>query len=231
MHNLLDYYFINENISLFQQIDYSHIGYIVPVAMGAILVKLLINERVAIITSMIFAVCGSIIFNEGVTGRFNFAIGIYFLFGCLAGLLFLGEHNLRSKILQAGLFISFMNVLVITAIMLIRNGTYSNLEIGSYFIMACVSGLVSSVLAIGFMPFFEAGFGILSTMKLIELSNPNHPLLRKILTETPGTYHHSVMVANLSESACEAIGANGLLARVGAYYHDIGKTKTTAVFY
>src|SRR5699024_8820252 len=54
--------------------------------------------------------------------------------------------------------------------------------------------------------------------------NPNHPLLRKLLTEAPGTYHHSIMVANLSETACESIGANGLLARVGAYYHDMGKT-------
>ncbi|HVH96624.1 MAG TPA: HDIG domain-containing protein, partial [Bacillus sp. (in: firmicutes)] len=79
-------------------------------------------------------------------------------------------------------------------------------------------------LTIGLLPFFEAGFGILSSMSLIELSNPNHPLLKKILTEAPGTYHHSIMVANLAESACEAIGANGLLARVGCYYHDIGKT-------
>jgi cyclic-di-AMP phosphodiesterase PgpH len=70
----------------------------------------------------------------------------------------------------------------------------------------------------------------LSSMKLIELSNPNHPLLRKILTESPGTYHHSLMVANLSEGACEAIGANGLLARVAAYYHDIGKTKRPRYF-
>ncbi|WP_413465959.1 HD family phosphohydrolase [Metabacillus litoralis] len=217
-------------LSLFQKIDYTHIGYIVPIAMGVMLIKLLINERLAILTSMIFAVCGSVIFNEGITGSFNFAIGVYYLFGCLAGVLFLGEHNLRSKILQAGLFVGGINVIVLTAIMLIRNGSYSNVEISSYFVMACVSGLVSSVLTIGFMPFFETGFGILSTMKLIELSNPNHPLLRKILTETPGTYHHSVMVANLSESACEAIGANGLLARVGAYYHDIGKTKRPQYF-
>ncbi|TXC89988.1 HD family phosphohydrolase [Metabacillus litoralis] len=217
-------------VSLFQKIDYTHIGYIVPVAMGVMLIKLLINERLAILTSMIFAVCGSVIFNEGITGSFNFSIGVYYLFGCLAGVLFLGEHNLRSKILQAGLFVGGINVIVLTAIMLIRNGSYSNVEISSYFVMACVSGLVSSVLTIGFMPFFETGFGILSTMKLIELSNPNHPLLRKILTETPGTYHHSVMVANLSESACEAIGANGLLARVAAYYHDIGKTKRPQYF-
>lgn len=217
-------------VSLFQKMDYTHIGYLVPVAMGAMLVKLLLNERLAILTCMIFAICGSVIFNEGVTGSFNFSVGVYFLFGCLAGVLFLGDHNLRSKILQAGLFVAGTNVLALTSIMLIRNGGYSNIEIGSYFIMACVSGLVSSVLTIGFMPFFETGFGILSTMKLIELSNPNHPLLRKILTETPGTYHHSVMVANLSESACEAIGADGLLARVGAYYHDIGKTKRPQYF-
>lgn len=65
---------------------------------------------------------------------------------------------------------------------------------------------------------------MLTDIKLLALSSPNHPLLKKILTEAPGTYHHSIMVANLSETACEAVGANGLLARVGAYYHDIGKT-------
>ncbi|MGG3889298.1 HD family phosphohydrolase [Metabacillus fastidiosus] len=217
-------------VSLFQKIDYTYIGYVVPIAMGPMLIKLLINERLAILTSMILAVTGSIIFNEGVTGTFNFQIGIYYLFGCLGGILFLGEQNLRSKILQAGLFVALINLIIINAVMLITNGTYSNIETGSYFIMASVSGLVSSVLTIGFMPFFETGFGILSAMKLIEYSSPNHPLLRKILTETPGTYHHSVMVANLSESACEAIGANGLLARVGAYYHDIGKTKRPRYF-
>lgn len=217
-------------ISLFQQIDYSEIGYIVPIAMGALLVKLLINEKVAIISSMIFAVCGSIIFNEGVTGTLNFSIGIYFLFASLAGVLFLSQHNRRSKILQAGLFISLINIALILSIMLLKNGNYSSLEFGSNVIMAVASGIIAAVLTIGLLPFFEAGFGILSTMKLIELSNPNHPLLRKILTEAPGTYHHSVMVANLSESACEAIGANGLLARVSSYYHDIGKTKRPHFF-
>lgn len=217
-------------ISLFQEMDYSHIGFIVPVSMGVMLIKLLINPRLAFVTSLIFAICGSLIFNEDVTSTFNFIVGLYYLFGCLAAILFLGEHNVRAKILQAGLFVSLVNVFVVTSVTLIQNGSTSNLEIGSYFVMAAVSGVVSSVLAIGFLPFFESGFGILSTMKLIELSNPNHPLLRKILTEAPGTYHHSVMVANLAESACEAIGANGLLARVGSYYHDIGKTKRPHYF-
>ncbi|MCA9725368.1 MAG: HDIG domain-containing protein, partial [Kurthia sp.] len=70
----------------------------------------------------------------------------------------------------------------------------------------------------------------ISSFRLIELSNPNHPLLKKILMEAPGTYHHSLMVANLAEAACEAIGANGLLARVGCYYHDIGKTRRPGFF-
>ncbi|WP_243386283.1 HD family phosphohydrolase [Bacillus kexueae] len=217
-------------VSLFQEMDYTYIGFIVPVSMGVMLIKLLINDRLAFLTSLLLAVCGSLIFNEGVTSTFNFVIGLYYLCGSLAAMLFLGEHNVRSKILQAGLFVSFVNVFVITSIILIQNANTTNLEIGSYFVMAVVSGVVSSVLTIGFMPFFESGFGILSTMRLIELSNPNHPLLRKILTEAPGTYHHSVMVANLAESACEAIGANGLLARVGSYYHDIGKTKRPHYF-
>jgi cyclic-di-AMP phosphodiesterase PgpH len=115
--------------------------------------------------------------------------------------------------------------LTILALMFLPNGQFSGIEYGYYLITALVSGIGSAVLTIGLLPFFEASFGILSTMRLIELSNPNHPLLRKILMEAPGTYHHSVMVANLAESACEAIGANGLLARVGSYYHDIGKTR------
>ncbi len=217
-------------ISLFQQIEYSEIGYIVPVAMGPLLVKLLINERLAIVTSIIFAICGSIIFNEGITGSLNFSIGLYYLFAGLAGVLFLSQHNRRSKILQAGLFISLINFAILSAILLMKNSHYSSMEVGSYIVMAIVSGIVAAVLTIGLLPFFEAGFGILSTMRLIELSNPNHPLLRKILTEAPGTYHHSVMVANLAEAACEAIGANGLLARVASYYHDIGKTRRPHFF-
>lgn len=89
---------------------------------------------------------------------------------------------------------------------------------------------MAAVLTIGLLPFFEAAFSILSPMKLIELSNPNQPLLRKLLIEAPGTYHHSVIVGNLAESAAEAIGADGLLARVGAFYHDLGKTKRPQFF-
>lgn len=214
----------------FIQLDYSEIGYVFPVAMGAMLIKILIDERLAILWTVITALCASIIFNEGITSSLNINVGIYLLCSGIAGILFLNKQNQRTKILQAGLFISAINLIVIFALVFMQNAHYNALEYTFYFVAAFISGITSAVLTIGLLPFFEAGFGILSTMRLIELSNPNHPLLRKILTEAPGTYHHSVMVANLSESACEAIGANGLLARVGCYYHDIGKTNRPQFF-
>jgi hypothetical protein len=217
-------------ISVFEEIEYSDIGYIFPAAMGAMLIKILINERLALFQMVVLAICGTIIFNEGITGTLNVTAGIYILTSGIAAILFLQKQNQRSKILQAGLFVSVVNLLVIVSMLFMRNSQYSGLEYGFYILAAFLSGITSAVLTIGLLPFFEAGFGILSTLRLIELSNPNHPLLRKILTEAPGTYHHSVMVANLSEAACEAIGANGLLARVGCYYHDLGKTKRPQFF-
>jgi cyclic-di-AMP phosphodiesterase PgpH len=217
-------------VSLFQQFDYAEIGYVFPAAMGALLIKILMDEKLSILFTIIIAICGSTIFNQGTAGTFNMAVGIYILSSGIAGILILSRQNHRSKILKAGLLVSLVNIIVILALMFLQNGQYSGLDYGLYILVALVSGISSAVLTIGLLPFFEASFGILSTMRLIELSNPNHPLLRKILTETPGTYHHSVMVANLADAACEAIGANGLLARVGCYYHDIGKTKRPQFF-
>lgn len=217
-------------LSLFTEYEYSEIGYVFPAAMAPMLIKVLINERLAIIQTVILGISGSILFNQGITGTLNVTVAIYIIASGLAGILYLRHQNQRSKILQAGLFVSLVNLFVIIALVLLRNSQYSGLEYGINLLVAFLSGISSAVLTIGLLPFFEAGFGVLSTMKLIELSNPNHPLLRKILTEAPGTYHHSVMVANLAESACEAVGANGLLARVGCYYHDIGKTKRPKFF-
>jgi cyclic-di-AMP phosphodiesterase PgpH len=217
-------------LSLFLQLNYSEIAYFFPAAMGVMLIKLLTHERLALALTLILAICGGIIFNEGVTATMQVSVTIYMLLSGMASILFLSNNNNRSKILQAGLLVAAVNIIVIFSLMFLRNGQYSGMEYGFYLIAALLSGIGSAVLTIGFMPFFEAGFGILSTLKLIELSNPNHPMLKKILTEAPGTYHHSVMVANLAETACEAIGANGLLARVGCYYHDIGKTKRPQFF-
>ncbi len=211
-------------ISLIDVLEYADLVYIFPAAVGAMLIRILINENLAVLVTIITAICGSIIFNEGVSGSIHMTVGIYILCSGLAGIMFMSNNHHRSKIFMGGLFVAVVNVIVIFSLAFIRNEQYDFKEIGVTIIIALMSGILSAVLTIGLLPFFEAGFGILSSMSLIELSNPNHPLLKKILTEAPGTYHHSIMVANLAESACEAIGANGLLARVGCYYHDIGKT-------
>jgi cyclic-di-AMP phosphodiesterase PgpH len=211
-------------ISLIDVLEYADLFYIFPAAMGAMLIRILINENLAVLVTIITAICGSIIFNEGVSGSIHMTVGIYILCSGLAGIMFMSNNHHHSKIFMGGLFVAVVNVIVIFSLGFIRNEQYDFKEIGVTIIIALMSGILSAVLTIGLLPFFEAGFGILSSMSLIELSNPNHPLLKKILTEAPGTYHHSIMVANLAESACEAIGANGLLARVGCYYHDIGKT-------
>ncbi|MDG5470850.1 HD family phosphohydrolase [Jeotgalibacillus sp. ET6] len=212
------------------ELDIAQIQYLYPAAMAAMLIRSMINTRLALVTTILLAACGSIIFNDSITGSINVEIALYFLFSGLAGVLFLSHTKHRTYLLRAGMFVAVANVLVLLSMGLIENAQYSLLDWTLYLIFATVSGILASILTIGLLPLFEAGFGILSTMKLVELSNPNHPLLKRILTEAPGTYHHSVMVANLAESACEAIGANGLLARVGCYYHDIGKTKRPHFF-
>ncbi|OIJ16145.1 hypothetical protein BKP35_03985 [Anaerobacillus arseniciselenatis] len=216
--------------SLTYNLNFQGITLIVPIAVGSMLITMLIHQRVALFTSMVFSIIASIIFNAESMGVVNYTLGIYVFFSSVAGVFFLGKSNRVSRILQAGLFVAVINIMTIVALLMLRNVQYGWLEIGSHIGFAFLSGFLAAVLTLGLLPFFEAGFGILSTMKLIELSNPNHPLLRKILIETPGTYHHSVIVANLAESACEAIGANGLLARVGSYYHDLGKTKRPHFF-
>jgi putative nucleotidyltransferase with HDIG domain len=93
-----------------------------------------------------------------------------------------------------------------------------------------INGFGSGLLAVGLLPVLEHMFGITTGIRLLELSNQSEPLLKRLLLEAPGTYHHSVIVGNLAESAAEAVGENPLLCRVGAYYHDIGKLRRPYFF-
>jgi putative nucleotidyltransferase with HDIG domain len=90
------------------------------------------------------------------------------------------------------------------------------------------NGLLAAIITIGVLPFLEQLFGLVTPIKLLELANPAHPLLRRLQLEAPGTYHHSIMVGNLAEAAAESVGADALLVRVGTYYHDIGKLRRPA---
>ena len=202
----------------------NQIFYVVPVATGVLLVKQLINERLAIVLASLYSIIGCVIFNGEISGSLNMETGIYFLFAQMAAIIFLKNLKDRFAVIKAGIGMSAINVITVLLFIFLSFEKYTLADLFVQSGMGIASAFLSAVLTIGLLPFFETALGILTDMKLLQLASPNQPLLKKILTEAPGTYHHSIMVANLSETACEAIGANGLLARVGAYYHDIGKT-------
>lgn len=216
-------------ISLGQDAAVPYIGYMAPVALGSILITILLDAKIAFISSMIFSILASIILNVRNDLLFDYRYGFVAAVVCMVSIFAIHKASQRSTILRAGILIcAFATISSISLILIENSYTLKNVLYSIAF--SATGGIITAVLVIGLLPFFEIAFGILSPLKLVELSNPNHPLLRKLLTETPGTYHHSVMVGNLSESAAEAIGADGLLCRVGSFYHDIGKTKRPSYF-
>lgn len=127
----------------------------------------------------------------------------------------------RSQVVTDGLFSALILMIFAITQSLLFKSDYNDLPM--HVVFALGNGILSAVITIGVMPFFEGFFGILTPFKLLELSNPNRPLLKRLLIEAPGTYHHSVLVGNLAETAAHDIGANSLLTRVAAFYHDVGK--------
>jgi putative nucleotidyltransferase with HDIG domain len=215
--------------SLVQNLEYPYIGFLAPAAMGAMLITILLDTNLAFIAAVLFAVMASIIFNTDHMVPFDFRYGLLTLTTSFAAIFSIQRASQRSSILKAGMIVALFGMVLVASLLLMEDHeSKKNMLFALSFIVG--GGLLTAVFVIGLLPFFEVAFGILSPLKLVELSNPNHPLLRKLLTETPGTYHHSVMVGNLAEAAAESIGADGLLCRVGAYYHDIGKTKRPIYF-
>ena len=206
------------------------LAFIYPSAMATMLVRILANDRAASVVTVMTAASAGIIFHEGYSAILQMDAALYILFGGFASIIFMRSLEKRTDILHAVGVVTLVNILFIAFYLLMAQTGYGFKEISFYVAAAVLSGLISGALTMGLLPYFESAFGLLTTMRLIELSNPNHPLFKKILTETPGTYHHSIMVANLAEAASEAIGADGLLARVACYYHDIGKTRRPLFF-
>ncbi|WP_174819899.1 HD family phosphohydrolase [Paenibacillus koleovorans] len=215
-------------IALGQNLEYPYIGYLVPAAMGSMLIALMLDIPLAVISALLFSIISSVLFNIN-DELFDFRYGFVSLVTGLTSVFAAQRANQRASILKVGTMTSITGAAAVIALTLLEND-YTRNQILFSTCFAVAAGLLTAVLVIGLMPFFEAAFGILSPLKLVELSNPNHPLLRKLLTETPGTYHHSVMVGNLSEAAAESVGADGLLCRVGSFYHDIGKTRRPSYF-
>ncbi|AWB46984.1 metal-dependent phosphohydrolase [Paenibacillus sp. CAA11] len=217
-------------VSILQNEQRPYVGYLAPIAIGSMLITLLLDMQLAYICSMVFAILASVILNERQGQIFDFYFGFFTVVISFVSIFAIHRASQRSSILKSGIMVSIFGSLSVMVLVLIDSAGWTQQSTLYALGFAFAGGLLTTIMVIGLMPFFEVSFGILSALKLVELSNPNHPLLRKLLTETPGTYHHSVMVGNLSEAAAEAIGANGLLCRVGSYYHDIGKTKRPSYF-
>ncbi|MBQ8654610.1 MAG: HDIG domain-containing protein [Clostridia bacterium] len=141
---------------------------------------------------------------------------------------FLKGKPQRFRVVLCGLLVGVLNMLLILA-----TGLMTSNDLHAVLVSACWAlggGALSALLAAGLQPVCEAVFNLATPSKLLELANPNHPLLRRLLIEAPGTYHHAIIVANLAEAAAEKIGANHILARTGAYFHDVGKLKRPLYF-
>jgi putative nucleotidyltransferase with HDIG domain len=161
-------------------------------------------------------------------GFFDVQSCIFALISGVAASTVLQHAEKRMDLIKAGLAIAVVNCLAIIVILLIR--TAAPAEYLMMLFWAALNGIVSGMLILGVLPPLEHVLNAATTFRLIELSDLNAPILRKLFTAAPGTYSHSIMVANLAEQACQDIGANSLLARVGAYYHDIGKMDNPSYF-
>lgn len=204
--------------------------YLAPLLLASMLLSVTLGHLPALITNAALSILLPFLLT---TGGHSTAVDLVHLVpamlvgGSIAALLL--RNNLqRGHILIGGLLASAAGFLVIlgTGIM-VSNDTQQVLRNAAW---AVVGGILSSLLSLGFQPMLEFLFNLPTQSRLLDLSNPTQPLLHRLLTEAPGTYHHSIIIANLAEASAEAIGANPLLARVGGYYHDIGKLKRPHYF-
>ncbi len=196
--------------------------YLVPVSLSSILLGLSIGPAVGIVVSALLAISVTVW-----TGATLNGLIVMLIASIIAGLSISKTYH-RSGILMTGAYIA-----IIKSVLLFALGMLSGTDIMETTLVAlkgAVGGILAAVLALGLLPVIESLFHILTPMKLLELSNPNHPVLKRLLIEAPGTYHHSILVGNLAEAAAHDIGANSLLARVGAFYHDIGKLERPYYF-
>ena len=181
---------------------------------------LLIDSQVATIATIIMAIFLTVI------NDLSWIIGLLALIGGLTAIFSVSKVSQRGDLMRAGFIVGGVNLVLMLTLGLLSKDT--NLIYNSY--LGLLSGVLASIMAIGILPYLESIFKVTSSLRLLELSNPNHPLMRRLMLEAPGTYHHSILVGNLAEAAAEAVGADSLLARVGAHYHDIGKLKRPYFF-
>ncbi|MDH5526864.1 MAG: HDIG domain-containing protein [Nitrospirota bacterium] len=207
----------------FESVDSAAIPFALPVASGAMLVTLLLNVRTALVFSMMSCILMGLMVPE---------VPLFTLYGfvaCLVGVFTVENCQRRGHILRAGVWVGVVSALVAAGIGL-QQAALSQPERLYDLGFAFCGGLLAAVVVSAVLPVLETVFNLPTNIRLLELSDLNHPLLRRLLEQAPGTYHHSMIMSNMAEQAAKAIGENALLARVGCYYHDIGKMLKPAYY-
>lgn len=192
---------------------------------------------------ILFTMVAAILLDEGLAVGFNITVSIVAAMVCMGDMKFVAFFVIsglfvavtakmiteRNKMLSVTAMISVFCAVSVCAVYLVVDGGISK-DMWDQSVIAALYGIVSVVVCVGVLPLFETVFGFVTPLKLVDLANPNNPLFRRLIIEAPGTYQHSVIVANLAETACYAIGANHTLARIGSYYHDVGKLRYPQYF-
>ncbi|HDL19909.1 MAG TPA: HDIG domain-containing protein, partial [Nitrospirae bacterium] len=191
--------------------------YILPIPAGALLVTLLFDFHTALLFSFITALLTGVWLSDA-------TITLYFFIGSLIASFSVIRCKKRSDLLRAGIFVSGINIFSVLILLLFSGNIHADTAV-SPIVAASFSGLgVAAIVSIT-LPVLEYIFKITTDISLLELLDLNQPLMKNLMITAPGTYHHSIIVGNLVEASAEAVGVNPLLARVSAYYHDIGKIK------
>ncbi len=196
--------------------------FLIPIACSPMLLTVFLDYKVSVIINLL-----NLMFIAIITG-FDPQIILVGIVGTIVASTSLRKVSQRNDILYSTFYVAIsVSVVVLSSGILLSNNIK---KILFDMMLVALGSFISGILAIGLLPFIESSFNLVTNMKLLELSNANSPLLKRLLMEAPGTYHHSIMVANLAEVAAEEIGANPILVRVGAYYHDVGKIKRPFFF-
>ncbi|WP_312711383.1 HD family phosphohydrolase [Proteiniclasticum ruminis] len=196
--------------------------FIVPYTFLPMLLTILVKKRVGQSLALYSAVFLSI-----VTG-FNVQVLLLLMLTSILSVIFINKVEERNDILKSSFYISVVTFVVSLSLGFLLSNSVTDSIRNSLFAASGV--ILSGILVIGFLPLIENTFNVVTEIKLLELANPNHPLLKRLQMEAPGTYHHSIMVGNLAEAAAEELHANSILLRVAAYYHDIGKLSRPQFF-
>ncbi len=208
--------FLSDRLAVDAFRDPLNLCFAIPFAAGAMLITLLVDTAFGFFFAMMLSVLVGLYYGDA-------SMASYALLGSLTAIYSVRHYKDRAAIVKAGLTVGLVNIVSVLAIELLRQPPLTLPDFAPQAGFAYLGGILASAMVSMMLPALESLFKITTDIRLLESSNLNTPVLRRLSVEAPGTYHHSLMVGTLAEAAAEAIGANPLVVRVGAYYHDIGK--------